>query len=157
MIAVEVFCHVYFIAGVILQHLLTNQIFVPSCELCIFLVAVLIDIAVAISAVYLNSQRTVVFGCDRLGISFGQHSVELLIGFESIDLDGILDFSSVLIGEVAHQGECFIERVKTEANGKSLGNCVFYHSEAFQRYLESVFVFLIISEVVIGGMICPQI
>ena len=38
-------------------------------------------------------------------VGIHEHFVELLIGFESIDLVGILDLSSVLIGEVAHQGE----------------------------------------------------
>ena len=57
------------------------------------------------------------------------------------------------IGKVIHQGECIVEGVKTKSYGKCLGNCVFDNSEAFQRYLESVFVFLIIFEVVIGGVI----
>ena len=93
------------ICSSILHQGLTDIVFVSSCKRGIFLVSVLIDIAVAISAVYLNAQRTVVFGCDRLGIGFGQHSVELLIGVESINLDCVFDLSSVLIGEVAHQGE----------------------------------------------------
>ena len=69
--------------------------FVTSCELGIFLVTVLIDIAPAICSVYPNGKGTVVLGSNRLRISFGQHSVELLVGGKSFDLDGVLEFSSV--------------------------------------------------------------
>ena len=52
----EVFCHIAFVAGVILHQGFTDIVFVTSCKLGIFLISILIDIAVAISAVYLNGQ-----------------------------------------------------------------------------------------------------
>ena len=63
-IAVEVLCNIAFVSGVILHQGLTDIVFVTSCKRGIFLITILIDITVAISAMNLNGQRTVVLGCN---------------------------------------------------------------------------------------------
>jgi len=111
---------------------------VTSCKRGIFLISVLIDITVAISAVYLNSQRTIVFGCNRRGIGFGKHSVELLIGGETFDLDCAFKLSSVQIREIVHQSDCVVERVEAEACGDCFGygfSTIPWHSSVNERAL----------------------
>lgn len=48
----------------LLHQGLTDIVFVTSCKRGIFLISILIDITVAISAMNLNCQRTVVLGCN---------------------------------------------------------------------------------------------
>ena len=122
-----------------------------SSELRIFLVAVLINFAPTVCSVNLNAYRSlspIVFDCNRLGIGFGKHSVELLIGSKTFNLYGVLKLSFALIGEVVHQSDRVIERVEEEACGDCFGNGVFYNTSAVESERETFAGFLIVFDVV---------
>ena len=123
----------------------------------IFLVAVLINFAPTICSVYLNGKGTIVFGCNRLRRGFCQHSVELLIGGKTFNLDGVLKLSSALIGEAVHQSDRVIERVKSESCGDCFGNGVFYSTTAVERERETLVGFLVVFDVVSTCVIFTQI
>ena len=120
-------------------------------------VAVLINFAPTVCSVNLNSKGTIVFGCDRLRVGFGKHSVELLVGSKTFDLDGVLKLSLALIGEVVHQSDGVIECVETEACGDCFGNGVFYNATAVESERETFVGFLIVFDVVSTCVIRTQI
>ena len=134
-----------------------HQVFVSSCELCIFLIAFFIFFTPTVCSVYLNSKGTIVFGGNRLRIGFGKHSIELLVGSKTFYLYGVLKLSSVHIREVVHQSDGVIERVEAEACGDCFGNGVFYNTTAVESERETFVRFLVVFDIVSTCVICAQI
>ena len=88
---------------------------------------------------------------------FGKHSVELLIGSKTFDLDGVLKLSFALIGKVVHQSDGVIECVEAEACRDCFGDGIFYNTSAVESERETLVGFLIVFDVVSTCVILTQI
>lgn len=92
-----------------------------------------------------------------LSIGFGQHSVELLIGSKSFDLDGVLKLSLARIGEVVHESDGVVQGVESESCGQCFCDGIFYDPVAFECERETLVGFFIIFDVVSTCVIRMQI